>query len=149
VKRNRIFLSVGIVLLVSVFFLFTNIGKKRAVSYAGETLAFLKEKCRDFDGLMGSVEGDQSKEAVRTYVEGLLTDSQLEMKGVILICNKERVLCSNYGDYRGRELDKAPFISEIKEGAQPGNFCPCAIMALLIMEVWIMRAIMTCMYLSF
>ena len=80
-KRNRIFLSVGIVLLVSVFFLFTNIGKKRAVSYAGETLAFLKEKCRDFDGLMGSVEGDQSKEAVRTYVEGLLTDSQLEMRG--------------------------------------------------------------------
>lgn len=70
---------------------------------------------------MGSVEGDQSKEAVRTYVEGLLTDSQLEMKGVILICNKERVLCSNYGDYRGRELDKAPFISEIKEGAQPGK----------------------------
>lgn len=120
-KRNRIFLSLGIVLLVSVFILFTNIGKNRVVSYAGETLTFLKEKCRDFDGLLGSVEGDQSKEAVRTYVEGLLTDSQLEMKGVILICNKERVLCSNYGDYRGRELDKAPFISEIKEGAQPGK----------------------------
>ena len=45
-KRNRIFLSLGMVLLISVFILFTNIGKNRAFSYTEETLGFLKEKCR-------------------------------------------------------------------------------------------------------
>lgn len=120
-KRNRIFLSLGMVLLISVFILFTNIGKNRAFSYTEETLGFLKEKCRGFDALMGSIEEEETKAAVRGYVEELLTGSQLEMNGVILICNKEQVLCSNYDDYRGRELDKAPFISEIEEGAQPGK----------------------------
>ena len=48
-KRNRIFLSLGMVLLISVFILFTNIGKNRAFSYTEETLGFLKEKCRGFD----------------------------------------------------------------------------------------------------
>ena len=120
-KRNRIFLSLGMVLLSSVFILFTNIGKNRAFSYTEETLGFLKEKCRGFDALMGSIEEEETKAAVRGYVEELLTGSQLEMNGVILICNKEQVLCSNYDDYRGRELDKAPFISEIEEGAQPGK----------------------------
>ena len=120
-KRNRIFLSLGMVLLISVFILFTNIGKNRAFSYTEETLGFLKEKCRGFDALMGSIEEEETKASVRGYVEELLTGSQLEMNGVILICNKEQVLCSNYDDYRGRELDKAPFISEIEEGAQPGK----------------------------
>ena len=120
-KRNRIFLSLGMVLLSSVFILFTNIGKNRAFSYTEETLGFLKEKCRGFDALMGSIEEEETKASVRGYVEELLTGSQLEMNGVILICNKEQVLCSNYDDYRGRELDKAPFISEIEEGAQPGK----------------------------
>ena len=55
-KRNRIFLSLGMVLLSSVFILFTNIGKNRAFSYTEETLGFLKEKCRGFDALMGSIE---------------------------------------------------------------------------------------------
>ena len=75
-----------------------------------------------FDALMGSIEEEETKAAVRGYVEELLTGSQLEMNGVILICNKELgYICSNYDDYRGRELDKAPFISEIEEGAQPGK----------------------------
>ena len=51
-KRNRIFLSLGMVLLISAFILFTNIGKNRAFSYTEETLRFLKEKCRGFDVLM-------------------------------------------------------------------------------------------------
>lgn len=80
-KRNRIFLSLGLVLLVSVFILFTNIGKNRAVSYAGETLEFLKEKCRGFDALMGSIEGAQPKTLLSLHYYSSVYYGSLDHEG--------------------------------------------------------------------
>ena len=87
-KRNRIFLSLGMVLLISVFILFTNIGKNRAFSYTEETLGFLKEKCRGFDALMGSIEEEETKAAVRGYVEELLTGSHHNLNRVPVLYYK-------------------------------------------------------------
>ena len=80
------------------------------------------------------------------YVEELLTGSQLEMNrgDVFVIKNRYSVqIMMTTGE---ENWTKAPFISEIEEGAQPGNCCPCIIMAVLTTEVWIVKVIMTCMY---
>lgn len=120
-RRNRTYVILGIVLMISAFLLFTNIGKYKVISAAQRTLGYMKEQCRWLDECLRENEDENTKEAVKKYAKGLLKGSEPEYKGVLMICDKESVLSSNYVDYQGRPLSDAPFIGAVKEEAKAGE----------------------------
>ena len=120
-RRNRTYVILGIILMIFAFLLFTNIGKHKVASAAARTLDYMAEQCQWLDSCLGEMEDKTAKEAVEKYASGLLTGNRPEYRGVLLICDQESVLSSNYADYQGRPLSEAPFIGAVGEGAKTGE----------------------------